>query len=115
MVKRSKYCGKKWYYRFKPIDENGDPLEGYRQRMCREWLNQGPFGDAVEQRICDQTRTITKNRWLREIEVEMRKRRINTKKKNQNVEDSFIDSDELVSNVELNLSINPHPRPTLKL
>ena len=25
-------------YRLNPIDENGVPLKGYRQRMYREWL-----------------------------------------------------------------------------
>ena len=26
------------YYRWNPIDENGVPPKGYRQRMYREWL-----------------------------------------------------------------------------
>ena len=36
------------YYRSNPIDENGVPLKGYRQRMYRDWLERGPFGDATE-------------------------------------------------------------------
>ena len=49
------------YYRSKPIDENGVPLKRYRQRIYREWLKQGPFGDETEQRICDKARAIRKN------------------------------------------------------
>ena len=66
------------YYRWNPIDKNGVPLKGYRQRMNREWLEQGHFGDATEQRICDQARVIRKNGWLMEVELEMLKRRTNT-------------------------------------
>ena len=40
------------YYRSNPID-NGVPLKGYRQRIYREWLERGTFGDGTEQRICD--------------------------------------------------------------
>ena len=46
--------------------------------MNRGWLEQGPFGDATEQRICDQARVIRKNGWLMEVELEMLKRRTNT-------------------------------------
>ena len=66
------------YYRWNPIDKNGVPLKGYRQRMNREWLERGHFGDAAEQRICDQARVIRKNGWLMEVELEMLKRRTNT-------------------------------------
>ena len=66
------------YYRSNPIDQNGFPLNGHRQRMYREWLERGHFGDATEQRICDEARVIRKNRWLTEVELEMIKRRINT-------------------------------------
>ena len=48
------------YYRANPIDENGVPVKGYRKRMYREWLQQGPFADATEQRICDQANAIRK-------------------------------------------------------
>ena len=41
------------YYRANPIDENGVLLKRYRQRMYRECLERGPFGDAAGQRICD--------------------------------------------------------------
>ena len=67
------YC-----YRRNPIDENGAPLKGYSQRMHREWLERGSFGDATEQRIFDQARAIIKNGWLKEVELEMIKRRINS-------------------------------------
>ena len=59
------------YYRSNRIDENGVPLDGYRQRMYREWLERGPFGDAKEQRTLDQARAIRKNGWLKEVELEM--------------------------------------------
>ena len=65
------------YYRWNPIDKNGVPLEVCRQRMNREWLERGPFGDATEQRICDQARVIRRNGWLMEVELEMLKRRTN--------------------------------------
>ena len=65
-------------YRWNPIDKNGVLLKGYRQRMNREWLEQGPFGDATEKRICDQARVIKKNGWLMEVELEMLKRRTST-------------------------------------
>ena len=88
------------YYRSNHIDENGVPLKGYRQKMYREWLERGTFGDATEQKICDQAKAIIKNRWLTEIELEMIKRRINTtrtqkidQEENQGVEESFPDSD----------------------
>ena len=48
------------YYRSDPIDKNAVPPKGYRQRMYRELLERGPFGDLTEQRICDQARTIRK-------------------------------------------------------
>ena len=67
------------YYRSNSIDENGAPLKGYSQRMHRQWLERGSFGDTTEQRIFDQARAIIKNGWLKEVEPEMIKRRINTK------------------------------------
>ena len=87
------------FYRSNPIDENDVPLEGFRQRMYREWLERGPFGDAKEQRIRDQARAIRKNGWLKEVALEMIKRKINAtgpQEPDQCVEDSFPDSDELV-------------------
>ena len=59
------------YYRSNPIDENGVPLKGYRQKMYKEWLEREPFGDATEQRICDQARAMRNNGWLTEIALEM--------------------------------------------
>ena len=73
----------------------------------------GPFGDATEQRVCDQTRAIRKNGWLTGVELKMKKRRINTigpqetdQEENQGVEDSFPDSDELDARAKLSISIN---------
>ena len=101
------------YYRSNPLDKYGVPPKGYRQRMYMEWLERGTFGDAAEQRTCDQARAIRKNGWLTEIELDMIKRRINTtepqktdQEENQGVEESFPDSDELVARTELSISIN---------
>ena len=48
------------YYRSNPNDGNGFPLTRYRQRMYMGLLEQGTFGDATEQRICNQARAIRK-------------------------------------------------------
>ena len=63
------------FYRSKPFDENERPIRGYRQRMFKEWRLRGMF-DSTEQWICDQARTIRKNGWLSDIELEMIKRKI---------------------------------------
>ena len=101
------------YWRLNPIDENGVPLKGHKERMYKGWLERGHFGDATEQRICDQARAIRKNGWLTEIELETIKRRIKTlgvqetdETENQGVEDSFPDSDKLVARAEISISIN---------
>ena len=52
------------YYRSNPIDDNGVPLKGYKQRMYRKWLEQGASRNAIEPRICDQARAIRRNIWL---------------------------------------------------
>ena len=57
------------------MNENGVPMRGYRQRLFREWQEIGLF-ESTEQRICDQARTIRKNGWLTELEIEVRKREI---------------------------------------
>ena len=78
MVEKNRYCGNGMLYRWNPIDKNGVPLKGYRQRTNRDWLERGPFGDGTEQRICDQARVTGKNGWLMEVELEMLKRKTNT-------------------------------------
>ena len=92
------------YYRSNSIDENGVSLKAYRQRMYKEWLEQGTFGDVTEQRIYDKARAIRKSGWFKEIELAMMKRRINTTRTqetsqegNPNAKDSFPDSNELVA------------------
>ena len=65
-----------FYYRLNPIDENGVSLKGYRQRIYRVWLWQGPFGNATEQRICNEANAIRKNGWLMERELEIIKRKM---------------------------------------
>ena len=101
------------YYKLNPVDGNGVPFKGYRQRIYIEWFERGPFGDATEKRICDQARAIRKNGWLKEAELEMIGRRINTtgpqetdQEENQGVEDIFPDSDGLVARAKLSISIN---------
>ena len=63
------------YFRSNPVDENGIPLRGYRQRLLREWNERGLF-PTTEQRLCDQARAIRKNGWLTELELEGIKRKI---------------------------------------
>ena len=69
------------FYRSKPFDENERPIRGYRQRMFKEWRLRDMF-DSAEQRNCDQARTIRKNRWLSDIELEMIKRKIENEAQN---------------------------------
>ena len=63
------------YFRCKPVDENGVPVRGYRQRMYKEWQERGPF-TSTEQRIADQARAIRKNGWLTDMELEGIKRKV---------------------------------------
>lgn len=69
----------KCYFRSKPLEENGVPMKGYRQRMYKEWKERGLF-NVSEQRVCDQARTIRKNGWLTELELEELKQRVLAKK-----------------------------------
>ena len=64
------------YLKSKPVNENGVPIRGYRQRMFRVWPETGLF-ESTEQRICGQARAIRKNGWLSELEIEVIKRKIN--------------------------------------
>ena len=64
------------YLKSKPVNENGVPIKGYRQRMFRVWQEIGLF-ESTEQRICDQARAIRKNGWLSELEIEVIRRKIN--------------------------------------
>ena len=57
------------YYLSRPLNENGVPIRGYRQRMYMKWIERGLF-DSTEQRICDQARAIRKNGWLPDVELE---------------------------------------------
>lgn len=78
------------YYRSKPVDDNGIPIKGYRQRMHKEWRERGPF-DVTEQRICDQARAIRKNGWLTEIELEFIRRNVEGVTEEQTVNSDIID------------------------
>ena len=64
------------YLRRKPVNENGVPIRGFRQRLFRVWQEIRLF-ESTEQRICDQARAIRKNGWLSELEIEVIKRKIN--------------------------------------
>ena len=64
------------YLKSKPVNENGVPIKGYRQRMFRVWQEIGLF-ESTEQRICDKARAIRKNGWLSELEIEVIRRKIN--------------------------------------
>jgi len=83
------------YFRSKPLDENGVPIKGYRQRMYKEWQERG-FFDVSEQRVCDQARAIRKNGWLTELELEMIQRRVNGNV-NYNEEENNITSEDTQS------------------
>ena len=61
------------FYRSKPFDEEGKPVKRYRQRMFREWRG---LLESTEQRICDQARSIRKDRWLLQLELETIKRQV---------------------------------------
>ena len=63
------------YFPCKPVDENGVPVRGYRQRMYKEWQERGPF-TSTEHRIADQARAIRKNGWLTDMELEGIKRKV---------------------------------------
>ena len=63
------------YFRSKLLYKNGVPVKGFRQRMYKEWKEQGVFD--VSERVCDQARAILQNGWLAELELEMVQRRIN--------------------------------------
>ena len=81
--------------------------------MYRKWLERGSFGDATQQRPCDQARAIIKNGWLMEKELEMLQRKINTtlrqetdQEEHKGVEEGLPDSDELVARAELSIVMN---------
>ena len=61
------------YFLSNPVDEDGKPIRGYRQRMHRAWNERGMF-EISEQNLCDQARMIRKNEWLSAIELETIKR-----------------------------------------
>ena len=73
------------FYLSKPFDDNGKPVRGYRQRMYRIWKEKCPF-ETTEQRLCDQARSIRKNGWLSDIELEEIQRKL-LEPKNDDVDD----------------------------
>ena len=65
------------YYLSKPVDENGRPVRGYRQRMHAVWKERG-LQKITEQRLCDQARAIRKNEWFTSVELDEIRRRMTT-------------------------------------
>ena len=63
------------FYRSKLFDEEGKPITGYRERMCREWRDKRLF-ESTEQRVCDQARAVKKNGRLSPFEQETIKRQV---------------------------------------
>ena len=63
------------YLKSKPVNENGVPIRGYRQRMFRVWQEIGLFEST------EQARAIRKNGWLSELEIEVIKRKITRRKR----------------------------------
>ena len=56
------------YFLCKTMDEEGEPLRGYRKRMHAIWKGRHQMV-VKEQRICDQARMIEKNGWLTNQEL----------------------------------------------
>ena len=77
------------YFLSNPINENGRPVRGYRQRMHRIWRERGLF-QISEQNLCDQARCIRKNEWLSPVEIEMIKRSVSEyEESEENVEEAL--------------------------
>ena len=77
------------FYRSRRFDGNGKPIRGYRQRMMKEWRGRGIF-EASQQRLCDQARAISTNKWLSDLEMESIQRKIssNSDYVNDNIENA---------------------------
>ena len=56
------------YYLSNPVDDNGKPVRGYRQRMHSFWKERQSF-NITEQRLCGQARLIRKNNWLTALQL----------------------------------------------
>jgi len=67
----------RYYYESEP------EKRGYRQRLYRLWRSSG-LGEASEQRLSDQVRTILKHRWFSQLELE----EIRTGKEESSAEDN---------------------------
>ena len=71
------------FFSGKPFDDGGKPIRGYRQRLMQEWKEHG-VSEITEQRLCDQARTIRKNGWLSDLEVENIRRMIEAESETMN-------------------------------
>ena len=88
------------YLKSKPVNEDGVPIRGYRQRMFRVWQEIGLF-EATEQRPCDQLRAIRKNGWLSELDTDVIKRKISKEDAGDiNVQDQTLGDSTTNENVE---------------
>ena len=76
------------FLRSKPIDDDGKPIRGYKQRMMQEWKEHGVF-EITEQRLREQARAIRKNGWLSDLELENIRRMIEAESEimNESIED----------------------------
>ena len=68
-------------------NNKGKPVRGYRQRMSGEWRDRG-LSESTEQRVCYQARTIRKNGWLSQLELEAIKRQVENEFQGELGEDS---------------------------
>ena len=99
------------YYLSKPVDENGRPVRGYRQRMHAVWKERG-LQKITEQRLCDQARAIRKNEWFTLVELDEIRRRMTTVDEELEEQDlGCIDTepeqvDELNENVNVQIADN---------
>ena len=55
-----------WFYRSKPLDEEGKAIKGCQKRMFTEWRDREML-ESTDQRVCDLVRVIRNNSWLSEI------------------------------------------------
>ena len=98
------------YYRSNPIDQNGIPIKGYKQRMHREWRERGPF-QVTEQRICDQARAIRKNGWLTDMELEIIRSNVCAPRRTS--DEDVDDEVEMAQELTQDPSEEPETRPQL--
>ena len=97
------------YFLSDPVDINGRPIRGYRQRMHQIWQERGMF-TISEQNLCDQARAIRKNEWLSVVELEMIKRTVCDNEVDESVESSINDTiNDEINNVPVAQQVDTPP------